>query len=216
MNLFNRIIPLVLVGVMAAWLAAGPPLQAATPTRGPTNPVLSPTYGPQLADLMVDSISLSNPVKEGDKIGVQSIFNIVVKNTGQGASVDCKLKFTLTAVSGGPAPDELSGTLVCPALTSGQTVGLAWPGPSANTWSAGSYRLTVEVDSEKAVKEANDLNNVKNFEFRVAAKPAVSEAPFTPVQRTTGEISIIGKADAPFTPVKKTTDEIIIVGKADK
>ena len=59
-------------------------------------------------DLIVEKITVSNPVREGDKVGAQSIFSITVKNIGKGPTDAADIKMTLTASSGGPAPAAMS------------------------------------------------------------------------------------------------------------
>lgn len=127
-------------------------------------------------DLIVEKITVSNPVREGDKVGAQSIFSITVKNIGKGSTDAADIKMTLTASSGGPAPAAMSGISRCPALQPGQAIGFAWPGYDNATWPAGQYTLTVEADSSQVVPEDNENNNKKSFDFAVLAPLAGTQA----------------------------------------
>lgn len=153
--------------------------------------VKPPVNRPQLnlrADIAIDAITLSKPIAEGDKIGAQSIFNIVIKNTGNAASAECKVKLVVTALREGSVPAELTGLLSCRELAPGASQGIAWPNLSNAAWEAGQYRLTVEVDSDKAVAEANEQNNVKTFEFTVARKSSGMTGQVT-AQKQAGDVT---------------------------
>ena len=227
-RLRTRVPSFLVIGMLAAGMAAVPAIHAAPPVAGtangpapnvPARPAAGAPHRPavnipvsNLADLTVDSITLSNPIKDGDKIGAESIFNITVKNAGKAASAESKIKITLTALTGSTAPAELSGAKTCRALAPGEICTFAWPGLSANTWPAGKYRLTVEADSDKMVAESNEQNNAKTFDFTVTGKTA---APITSKAAATDKIGITGKTEASHAPVKVPTEKLSIVGKTE-
>ena len=197
----------LLLAVCAADNYATKPVRMEKPEQV-SNPPVSRSVVAPLADLVVDSISLSNPVTQDDRIGASSLFNIAVKNTGKVASLECRIKLTITALSGGPAPAELSGVRTCRALAPGETFAFTWPNPSSGTWPKGSYRLTVEANSDRTFIESSAQNNIKSFDFTAAATPV-----FTPVVVTTGKLTATGTGAQPFTPVEVTTGKLTATGK---
>jgi hypothetical protein len=123
------------------------------------------------ADLIFESVAwIDHAPLPGNKVGVEGVYRITVKNNGKGIANPTVIRLTCTPVGGAPAPMKASGTLNCPQLLPGRTSQLAWPPYSTETWKEGRYRLRIELDATKTVVETNELNNTKNVQFLVMRK----------------------------------------------
>ena len=175
----NRLIPLAMILVLvAALFVFSAVVQAATspPVLSQAKPIVKkPPINTRLLlaqEISVDWVRLNKAIMEGDQIG-QSVFNISIKN-GENTNIPAtKVKISLVALSGGPAPAELSGTVDCQALANGASYAFNWPSPASSSWKAGSYRLTVEADSDKILNDSDRTNNIKTLDFTVLPTQSV-------------------------------------------
>jgi len=120
------------------------------------------------------------------------VFNISIKDSDSANVPAFKINISVAALSGGAAPAELSGTKDSVPLAKAASYAFTWPNPSSNKWKAGSYRLTVEADSGKIINDSNRQNNVKTFDFTVAAKATGSAGTATSVAGCTEASSFSG------------------------
>ncbi len=154
----------LMLAILAFTFVASTPIQAQIERI----PVQSPTFERRLsaADVSVDWIRLNKVITEGDPIG-GSVFNISIKNSDAINVPAFKINISIAALRGGAVPVELSGAKDCLPLAKATSYAFTWPNPSSNKWKAGSYRLTVEADSDKIINDSNRQNNVKTFDFTV-------------------------------------------------
>jgi hypothetical protein len=159
---------ILIVFLLALTTYAAPPSPAGSSNHTPME--MGPIK-PLMADLSIDSISLNQPIKEGDPVG-GSIVTTRIKNLGPGSIRDFTVKITCHAIRG-TIPPGLSVTekkypQILPA--NGQ-MDITWPTPSSAKWTVGDYRLLVEVKSDR---DKNTQDNAKYFVFKIA--PAVPTA----------------------------------------
>lgn len=170
MNMKRFLAIVVFLGILALF---SPALAAPPSVTGGSHPPISASgqVTSLMSDLSVLSVSLAQPIKEGDKVG-NSLFTILVKNGGPGIVKEFTVKITCHAIRGtvptGLLSTEKKITQLLPA--NGQT-NVTWPAPSSGKWTVGDYRLLVEVKSDR---DKNAQNNAQYFVFKVP--PAVPTA----------------------------------------
>jgi hypothetical protein len=120
-------------------------------------------------DLLVDSCRWSQALRDGESPGRQSVLNITVRNGGKASAGESQVRIECRRLNPlGRCPAGLRGTTVCPAISPGSQVSLAWPNPSNATWQSGQYEFKVIVDSGKTIGEENESNNEFTFTSFVA------------------------------------------------
>ena len=147
----------------------------------PPWPALQIPQPKPLPDLIITSLQWSYPLKEGDNVGPPNVLSIIVKNQGSALAGPCQVRITCMA-SGTVCPSELSGLTLCMPLDAGASISISWPNVRNNTWSAGEYRITAEIDAQKEVSESDEQNNSMTLEFVVAAIPPLIGIPAASMQ----------------------------------
>jgi hypothetical protein len=132
-----------------------PALQSATPI-----PVQKP-------DLAITSMAWSNPIREGDKIGMSSILNLLIANRGGVETPPTTVRFVCT----GGCPAVLTGSRPVPMIPAGQNLGVNWPDGLLATWPSGTFTLEAVVDPSGQVADGNRSNNRKKIVFTVVPSP---------------------------------------------
>ncbi len=127
---------------------------------------------PDAPDLIIESSSwIDHAPLPGNKVGVEGVYRITVKNNGKTKADHSTIRFTCTPLGGGPpAPAKMTGSMTCPVLYPEKTSQLAWPPISTETWKDGKYSLRIELDATKTVSEINESNNTKNVTFSAMPK----------------------------------------------
>lgn len=201
--------------------AAARDIRSASPTSAPNKTLIQPSGKPQVqpaikpkmniaptqaADLVIQSVAwIDHAPLPGNKVGVEGVYRITVKNDGKNTAHPNIIRLTCTPVGGAPAPLKASGTLNCPLLLPGRTSQLAWPPYSTETWKEGRYRLRIELDATKMVLETNELNNMKNVQFQVKSKEKLgSSANQPPAGNPTAVVTAAPKPDLIIQNVKIT------------
>jgi len=147
----------------------------------PPSPALQIPQPKPLPDLIITSLQWSNPLKKGGNAGPPNVLSIIVKNQGSALAGPCQARITCMA-SGTVCPSELSGLAPCMPLAAGASTSISWPNVRNNTWSAGEYRITAEIDAQKEVSESDEQNNSMTLEFVVAAIPPLIGIPAASMQ----------------------------------
>ena len=132
-----------------------PALQSATPI-----PVPKP-------DLAITSMAWSYPIREGDKIGMSSILNLLIANRGGVETPPTTVRFVCT----GGCPAVLTGSRPVPMIPAGQNLGINWPDGLLATWPSGTFTLEAVVDPSGQVADSNRSNNRKKIVFTVVPSP---------------------------------------------
>jgi hypothetical protein len=233
-TLKNGTLPLILICclLMAVDFAAARDIRTTAPTSAP-NRTLTPSSGktqvqpslkPKLsiaptdaADLVIQSVSwIDHAPLPGNKVGVEGVYRITVRNNGKSAANPNIIRLTCTPLGGAPAPLKASGTLNCPQLTPGKTSQLAWPPLSTEKWKEGRYRLRIELDATKTVVETNELNNAKDIEFHVKSKVTPGASANQPVGNPTAMVTALPRPDliiqdAKITPSGPAVGDTIVI-----
>ena len=196
-------------------------IRATNPTTVPNKTLIQPSGKSQMqpsnkpkmnfaptnaADLTIESVAwIDHPPLPGNKVGVEGVYRITVKNDGKSIANPNIIRLTCTPLGGAPAPLKASGTLNCPQLLPGRTSQLAWPPYSTESWKEGRYRLRIELDATKMVLETNELNNMKNVQFQVKRKEKLgSSANQPPAGNNTAVVTAAPKPDLIIQNVKIT------------
>jgi hypothetical protein len=126
----------------------------------------------QKTDLAITSMAWSNPVKEGAKIGMHSILNLVIANHGAVETQPTTVQFTCT----GGCPAMLNGSRPVPNIPAGKNVGISWPDSSQSTWPSGTFTLEAVVDPSNQLADSNRMNNRIRIVFTVVSNlPAIQQ-----------------------------------------
>jgi CARDB len=149
----------------------------------PPSPALQIPQPKPLPDLIITSLQWSHPLKEGDNVGSPNTLTIIVKNQGAALAGPCQVRITCMA-SGTVCPSELSGLTPCMPLAAGASTSISWPNVRNDTWSAGKYMITAEIDALKEVSESDEQNNSMTLEFVVAAIPPLTGIPPASMQES--------------------------------
>ena len=120
--------------------------------------------------------------REGERV-VDGNFHFTVRNIGTAPSPASLTRITCKPLTPGAksCPKGMTGTLNTEFLDPStgqvsQTTEL-WPPPppSGDIWKAGTYQITIVLNSSGVVKESNKANNVASYRFTVAAVPSMSK-----------------------------------------